>query len=210
MMEKKFKTFIDVLARTKVPDNVYNQFSYANKENAIRRENLLIYLKQMYRLNPKLILVAEAPGYRGNRITGVPFTSEHLLMNNISGLDLFGKDKGYRLPVEKDKLLKEATATIIWKTLLEYDIFALGWNAFPFHPHKKDNPQSNRTPNRHELLLGENFLLKMIKMFNVETIVAVGNKSKESLDKLGIDSTKVRHPAQGGKNEFVKGLSAFK
>ena len=209
-MEKKFKTFIDVLARTKVPDNVYNQFSYANKENAIRRKNLLIYLKQMYRLNPKLILVAEAPGYRGNRITGVPFTSEHLLMNNIVGLDLFGKDKGYRLPVEKDRLLKEATATIIWKALLEYDIFALGWNAFPFHPHKKDNPQSNRTPNRHELLLGENFLLKMIKMFNVETIVAVGNKSKESLDKLGIDSTKVRHPAQGGKNEFVKGLSAFK
>ena len=206
-MEEEFKAFIYDLARTKVPENVYNQFSYATKENAIRRENLLIYLKQMYKLNPKIILIAEAPGYRGSRITGVPFTSEHLLMNNIGELDFFGREKGYRLPVEKDKLLKEATATIIWKTLLEYDIFALGWNAFPFHPHKKDNPQTNRTPSKQELLLGEGFLIRMIEMFNIERIVAVGNKSKESLDKLGIDSTKVRHPAQGGKNEFVKGLS---
>lgn len=206
-MEDRFNVFIDDLANTKVPENAYNQFSYLNKENSVRRKNLLIYLNQMYKLHPKIILIAEAPGYRGSRITGVPFTSEDLLMNNINGLNLFGREKGYRLPIEKEKLTKEATATIIWNTLVEYDIFAIGWNAFPFHPHKENDFKTNRTPTKQELLIGEQFLLRMIEMFNIEKIVAVGNKSKDSLDKLGIDSTKVRHPAQGGKNEFVRGIS---
>jgi len=205
-MEDKFKKFIEKLANTEVTQNVYNQYSYKYKENKIRRDNFLIYLKQMNILKPKIMLVAEAPGYRGSRITGVPFTSEYILMNNMEGLNLYGKDKGYRLVEEKDKLLKEATATIIWETLLKYNIRALSWNAFPFHPHKEGNMKSNRTPLKKELLIGEKFILQMIQMFNIEKVVAVGNKSEESLNKLNISNHKVRHPAQGGKNKFVKGI----
>lgn len=106
----------------------------------------MIYLNQMYKLKPKIILVGEVPGYRGCRLTGVPFTSEHLLMNNMEGLELFGETNGYRLDLEKNKLVKGATATMIWSTLIKYDIMALSWNAFPFHPHKKGNGESNRTP----------------------------------------------------------------
>lgn len=207
---KKLIDFVEELARTEVTPNVYNQYSYEFEESIIRRENLLIYLKQMYKIKPKIILVGEAPGYRGCRLTGVPFTSEHLLMNNMEGLDLFGKDKGYKLIEEKDKLLKEATATIIWNTLIEHDIMALAWNAFPFHPHKKDNGLSNRMPLKGELLIGERPLRKMIEIFNIETIVAVGNKADESLRRLGIECHKVRHPAQGGKNEFVQGINLIK
>ncbi|MPN64510.1 hypothetical protein SDC9_212285 [bioreactor metagenome] len=43
-------------------------------------------------------------------------------------------------------------------------------------------------------------------MFNIEKVVAMGNKAEESLKKLGISCEKVRHPAQGGKNEFVEGI----
>ncbi|AFS79784.1 uracil-DNA glycosylase-like protein [Gottschalkia acidurici 9a] len=204
------KTFVEELANMEVTPNVYNQYSYKCQENSVRRNNLLIYLKQMYKLKPKIILVGEAPGYRGCRLTGVPFTSEHLLMNNIEGLELFGKDKGYRLAVEKDKLLKEATATMIWRTLLEYNMMTLSWNAFPFHPHKKDNEESNRTPLKKELLIGEKPLLQMIEMFNIQKLVAVGNKAHENLSKLGITCEKVRHPAQGGKNEFVEGIRSIK
>lgn len=205
-MINTFKEFIDGLANTKVTPNVYNQYSYKDKENTIRRDNLLIYLEQMNILKPKIILIARAPGYRGSRLTGVPFTSEYLLMNNMKGLDLFGRDKGYRLVKEKDKLLKEATATIIWETLLKYNIVALSWNAFPFHPYKKGNTKSNRTPFKKELLIGEKPLLQMIEMFNIKKIVAVGNKAEESLNKLNIPNYKVRHPAQGGKRKFVKGI----
>lgn len=207
---KQFKDFIEQLATIEVTPNVYNQYSYACEENSIRRNNLLIYLKQMYALKPKVILVGEAPGYRGCRLTGVPFTSEHLLMNNMNGLELFGRNNGYRLAVEKEKVLKEATATIIWNTLIENNIMALAWNAFPFHPHKKDHGESNRTPLKKELLLGEKPLLQMIEMFGIEQVVAVGNKAEESLKGLGIHCSKVRHPAQGGKNDFVQGIKGIK
>lgn len=209
-MIKKFKDFIEELATTKVTPNVYNQYAYESEENSIRRDNLLIYLKQMFKLRPKVMLVGEAPGYRGCRLTGVPFTSEDLLMNNMKGLELFGREKGYRLALEKEKLLKEATATMIWNTLIEHDIMALSWNAFPFHPHKKDNNQSNRTPLKKELFLGQQPLVQMIEMFHIQTVVAVGNKAEESLTKLGVTSMKVRHPAQGGKNEFVQGIKSLK
>lgn len=205
-MKSKFKEFIEDLASTKVPKNVYNQYSYENTENSIRRNNLLIYLKQMEKTKPKLMLVAEAPGYRGSRLTGVPFTSEHLLMNNIDGLDLFGREKGYELVKEKDKLLKQATTTIIWYELVKHDITPLTWNAFPFHPFKENNEASNRTPLKKELLIGEKFITELIEMFEIETVVAVGRKSEESLLKLDINCVRVRHPAQGGKSEFIKGM----
>jgi uracil-DNA glycosylase len=164
----------------------------------------------MYKIKPKIILVGEAPGYRGSRITGVPYTSEHLLMNNMEGVELFGEDKGYRLPSDKDKLLKEPTATIIWNTLLKYNLTMLGWNAFPFHPYKEGNEESNRTPLKKELLIGEKLLHKIIEMFNIEKVIAMGNKAEESLNKLGISCDKVRHPAQGGKNEFDDGIRKIK
>lgn len=209
-MNRKLKTFIEELATTESIPNVHNHYSYEKQENSIRRDNLLIYLKQMYEIKPRIILVGEAPGYKGSCITGVPYTSEHLLMNNVKGLELFGKEKGYRLPLEKDKLLKEPTATIVWKTLLKYDLMMLGWNAFPFHPYKKGNEESNRAPLKKELLIGEKPLLKMIEMFNIEKIIAMGNKAEESLNKLGISCEKVRHPAQGGKNEFDDGIRKIK
>lgn len=209
-MIKKLKDFVEELACTEVTPNVYNQYSYECNENEVRRKNLLIYLERMYKLKPEVILVGEAPGYRGCRLTGVPFTSEHLLMNNMEGLSLFGREVGYRFAVEKDKLLKEATATIIWETLLKQEIMALAWNAFPFHPHKKGEPESNRAPLKTELLIGEKPLLKMIEMFGIKRVVAVGNKAGESLEKLGIEAHKVRHPAQGGKNDFVAGIKSLK
>lgn len=207
-MIKKIGEFVEQLAETEVTSNVCNQYSYALAENEIRRGNLIIYLNNMYKLKPEFILVGEAPGYRGCRLTGVPFTSEHLLMNNMEGLQLFGKEQGYRLAAEKHKLLKEATATIIWETLLKHRVVPLAWNAFPFHPHKKDNPMSNRTPLKSELTIGEGLLLQIIELFNIKKVVAVGAKAEESLKKLDIGCYKVRHPAQGGKGEFVDGIKS--
>lgn len=196
---KGLSQFVEELAAMEVTQNVFNQYSYQLEENSIRRENLLIYLNQMYQLRPKVLLVGEAPGYRGCRLTGVPFTSEHLLMHNMDGLNLFGRENGYKLVSENTKLLKEATATIIWSTLIEHNLIALGWNAFPFHPHKKDNPASNRAPFKKELELGQKPLLQIIELFGIKKIIAVGNKAEENLNSLGISCDKVRHPAQGGK-----------
>lgn len=209
-MEKKLKDFVEELAAAEVTPDVCNQYSYKAGDNKARRDNLLTYLKQMHKLKPEIILVGEAPGYRGCRLTGVPFTSEHLLMNNIEGLNIFGEEMGYRLACKKEKLLKEATATIIWETLLKYDIRALAWNAFPFHPYKEGDEESNRAPLKKELIIGERPLGRIIEMFNIKKIVAVGRKAEESLGKLNISCRRVRHPAQGGKNEFVEAMGKVK
>lgn len=209
-MENILKEFIENIANIQVTPNVYNQYDYSSKANEIRRNNLLIYFKKIYKLNPKVLFVGEAPGYRGCRLTGIPFTSEHLLMNNMNGMNFFGKKAGYKLACEKDKLMKEATATIIWETLIKYHILPLSWNSFPFHPYKSGVSESNRTPLKKELLIGEKPLLEIIKIFNIHHIIAIGRKAEGSLKKLNIPAHYVRHPAQAGKNEFVEGIKKIK
>ncbi|WP_192929848.1 hypothetical protein [Alkaliphilus serpentinus] len=51
-MIKKLKNFIEELAMMEVTPNVYNQYSYATKDNEVRRNNLLIYLKGMTLYTP--------------------------------------------------------------------------------------------------------------------------------------------------------------
>jgi uracil-DNA glycosylase len=56
-------------------------------------------------------------------------------------------------------------------------------------------------------VIGERPLLEMIEMFGIRKVVAVGGKAEQTLIKLGICCQRVRHPAQGGKNEFVEGIA---
>ena len=44
-------------------------------------------------------------------------------------------------------------------------------------------------------------------MFAFERLVAIGNHASLSLQRMGIDHAKVRHPSQGGKNLFVAGMA---
>lgn len=209
--ETTLDAFIDGLARTEVSGRTFNQFAYRNDPagaaNAIRRENLRLYLKQMAEIQPRVLMVGEAPGYRGMRLTGIPFMSEYMLLNGLPALGLFGPERGYRKTDETERAGKEQSATIVWGTIAEFRPVPLLWGAFPFHPHKPDDAWSNRAPTTGELLIGQPFLREMIVLFALEKIIAVGNKAEESLGRMGIDiARKVRHPAQGGKNDFVAGV----
>lgn len=206
-MSNKFNDFIEYIAQIEVPPNVINQYNYTSSLNQIRRDNLLIYLNQMDKAQPRIMLIGEAPGYRGSRITGVPLTSEYILMKDTK---LFGKKVGYKLPELKDKLIKEATATIIRETLSSLNIVFLAWNSFPFHPHKPGDLTTNRTPLKREIEMGKKPLLELIKLFDIQHVIAVGRKAEGSLKSLNIPAHYVRHPAQGGKNEFVKGMKRIK
>lgn len=205
------KAFIEGLAERKPGRRVFNQYSYENVANAVRRENLLLYLRQMTESNPEMLLVGEAPGYRGCRLTGVPFTSEYILLNGVDRLGLFGESRGYRKSGEfacpaRERVWKEPTATIVWEALTETRAAPLLWNAFPFHPFRDGNKQSNRSPNRSELELGKLFLKELVEMFDIETVIALGNKAEVAVRHIGMASWKVRHPAHGGKKAFCEGL----
>lgn len=203
--------FIDRLARVEVSARTFNQFAYRNDDvgaaNAIRRENLRLYLTQMADMQPRVLMVGEAPGYRGMRLTGIPFMSEYMLLNGLPALGLFGSERGYRKTDETSRAGKEQSGTIVWGTIAGFRPVPLLWGAFPFHPHKPDNLWSNRAPTTSELLVGQPFLREIMRLFAVEKIIAVGNKAEDSLGRMGVSiAGKVRHPAQGGKNDFVAGV----
>ncbi|HSW63110.1 MAG TPA: uracil-DNA glycosylase [Dissulfurispiraceae bacterium] len=118
---------------------------------------------------------------------------------------LFGLNNGYKIR-DTNKPQSEASATIVWEYLHKRNTYPLIWNAFPFHPHMENDTESNRKPNIYELKIGKNILEELINSFKIKKIIAVGNTAHETLLKIGINSSKVRHPANGGKNEFIKGM----
>jgi uracil-DNA glycosylase len=146
----------------------------------LRRERLRAYLAA--RSGARLLLVGEAPGYRGARVSGIPFTSERQLTG--------------RGPAE-------ATATIVHRVLgelgLEHDVVL--WNAVPAHPHLLGRPDTNRPPTRLEIEAGRPFVEALAQG---RTVVAVGGVAGQA---LGLPW--IRHPSHGGAASFRAGLQAL-
>ncbi|NHZ72495.1 MAG: hypothetical protein GWP17_05375 [Aquificales bacterium] len=205
--------FIDNLAQTAVSHGdishpVANQYALKSNnhcQNQIRRNNLHAYLQKMALIQPRFMLVGEAPGYRGARLTGIPFVSPDMLKQLPSHLSM----APLPLPDEWRHIQKEASATMMWETLAQVTAVPLIWNAFPFHPHKPANPQSNRKPTSKELALGRPFLQELCQLFTIHTLIAVGNTADHALTRGNVPHKKVRHPSHGGKQQFQQGLFAL-
>ena len=151
---------------------------YRDGEGAgVRRVRLVEYLASRERA--RLLLVGEAAGYRGARVSGLPFTSER----QVSGAPP-----------------SEATATIVQRVLAELGLAddVLLWNVVPTHPHLPDRPDSNRPPTRAEAAAGARFLAELARGRHV---VAVGRVAQRL---LGVRY--VRHPSHGGAAAFRDGL----
>jgi hypothetical protein len=205
-MENAIGRFITELATTPVPADIYNQYAAGAPGSEVRRANLRLYLVQMARRRPQKLLVGEAAGHRGCRLTGIPFTSEHILLSGSSGHRLFGAERGYSCSDERQRPSKEQSATIVWDVLSQLSHPPLLWNALPFHPHRPGQPWSNRTPRTSELALGETFLKALLNLYPCQEIIAVGNKAAGCLERWGIAARKVRHPSHGGKAKFSEGI----
>jgi uracil-DNA glycosylase len=148
----------------------YNQYA----ASPLRRERLSAYLEA--HSDARVVLVGEAAGYRGARVSGIPFTSERQLTG-------FGP--------------AEATATIVHRVLsalgVEDDV--LLWNVVPTHPGTET---SNRRPTRAEVEASAPFLEELT---HGRTAIAVGRLAAEALE-----APYVRHPSRGGAAAFEEGL----
>jgi uracil-DNA glycosylase len=143
----------------------------------IRRSRLLNYL--CARENAPLLLVGEAPGYRGARVSGIPFTSERQLTGSGPA---------------------EATATIMHRVLAELGIEedVVLWNIVPTHPGTE---QSNRRPTRIEIEAGRRYVRELARG---RQTISVGRLAHDA-----VGDPYVRHPSRGGASAFRAGLRHF-
>lgn len=157
---------------------------------------------------PRFIIAGEAPGHLGCRHSGIAFTSERLLLEGqIPRISApASRLTSRRLP------FSEPSATIVWRVLRELGVHeeVVLWNALQMHPHKPGSHRTNRTPTQKELMQGEPALRMLVEAFPDAKVVAVGRKAEGLLAEMGVKvEGQVRHPANGGANEFAAGLRAL-
>lgn len=158
--------------------------------------------------DPEVILVGEAPGWRGAAVSGVAFTCEgQILSGAIPRLA-----PGYvRLSGYGSGPLKENTADAVWEILYEVGLAekAVLWNSIQMHPYPPGEPLSNRTPSTSEVMEGKPAMLALRAAFPKAKLVAVGKKSQGLMGRMGIAfDLAVRHPSFGGKPEFQASMRA--
>jgi hypothetical protein len=164
--------FVEKLAAVRI-GSTFNQYAEGPRAPLLR-QRLVEYL-QLRRSAP-VLLVGEAPGYRGARVSGVPFTSERQLTGSGPA---------------------EATATIVHRALGELGLEeqVLLWNVVPTHPGTES---ANRPPRRAEIVAGLEFAERL---GGGRHVTAVGRIAARA---LGIQG--VRHPSHGGAREFRAAL----
>ena len=163
-------SFVERLAAARIGET-FNQYA----GSSLRRRRLAAYLAA--RSERTLLLVAEAPGYRGTRVSGIPLTSERQLTGTGPA---------------------EATATIVHAVLAELGIESdvLLWNVVPTHP---GTACSNRAPTRQEIEASAPFLAELSQG---RRVIGVGRVAHARLG-----GPYIRHPAHGGAAAFRAGLS---
>jgi len=157
-------SFIGALKKVPGTEDFDNLYRGNSRFARLRRKNLGLYLDRMRELSPQIMLVGEAPGYKGCKLTGVPFTCESLLFQNREH-SLLGKGHGYQRISGQGSLERETSAIVVWEELNKYPIIPLIWNIFPFHPHVQGEKRSNRTPRVAEIRLGQKFIKQLMKCF---------------------------------------------
>lgn len=164
----------------------------------IRRRNLRSYLASFGR-RPRALVVGEAPGPWGCRFSGLPFTGERMLEEGAFPF------KGRKSSTHEPPY-QENSGVIFWKAMLPHLGEFLLVNSVPFHPHKRGQPLSIRTPTRAEIERCAPILEGIIGRLKPRSIVAVGRKAEHALGILGFEAAYVRHPSQGGAREFGRGM----
>lgn len=166
----------------------------------IRTANLSNVLNAAIETGVDSIWIGRDLGHRGGRRTGLALTDEAHLKDASEkwGVPLNQATKG--------DLFAERTAVNIWTFMnaLEQNIFM--WNVFPFHPHEKGKPLTNRSHTAKERDYGIFVLEALEALLQPKRLVAIGNDAYQVSERIFANKEvhKIRHPSYGGEKIFAK------
>jgi len=157
-------------------------------------------------IKARYLLIGEASGYQGCKVSGIPFTSERLI---LEGQIPRVRTTDARL-TSRPRPWSEPSATTVWGTLHRLGIAeeSILWNAFPWHPHRPQLLQSNRTPTMTERWNGLPVLQLLLRLHPKARIFAIGRNAEWSLQQIGHPGVHLRHPSMGGASQFSMQLDA--
>lgn len=227
MSERRIDAFLQLVRQAPEREDVFNPWWQVDAEHEIdssgpeiRRRHLRHYLSERFG-RARFVLLAEALGYQGGHFSGVPMTSERILLGHLAGKGVrpehvFSGCQPRRTskPALRPQGFTEPTATIVWQTVLAVGLDprkVILWNAYPWHPFQPARGKlSNRTPSTSEFLEVAETSRRLLAIFDAPYIIAVGSKAAAQLDHMGIDvAARLRHPAQGGATAFRDGMREF-
>jgi hypothetical protein len=218
-MDKDFSRLLNTLIRSPDFPNSFNPWAHIDWQNDIgpaaphiRKKQLTHYL-QVRLKKAKFCLVGEAPSYQGGHFTGIPMTSERILLGFLRGRGIYPEfvlpdvePQRTRKPDIMDRGFNEPTATIVWEAIAKSNFKAVEfvfWNAFPWHPFDGSRGiLSNRKPTAGEIAYGTRVLRSFLEIFPETTVIAVGKVAAQVLNSFRTAFHTVRHPAQSGAREF--------
>ncbi len=210
--------FLEQISKRRSSDSVFNPYAESTAETGkvsssngdhlrqartSQMANLSLYLHDLARQpGTDLMLIGEAPGYHGCAQSGIPFTGMRQITDQPTA-QLRRIAPG--LCMSSASSPSERSADAIWSVIQERQCNVLIWNAFPFHPHELNRPDSNRKPRAAELIEGREYLDSLISLFQPACVVSVGRVAERALSSVLPESAyeTVRHPSFGGKTEFT-------
>jgi hypothetical protein len=201
------RTFLDLLRDHAGPD-VFNPWRDRDAATDVVRDAPMQRadrLGEHLSCDARFVLIGEAAGYQGCKVSGIPFTSERLILEGA-----IPRVAALQRLSSRSRPWSEPSATTVWKTLHALGIadHTVLWNAFAWHPHKPAVLHSNRTPTRAERLAGLDVLHAFVGLVPGARVFAVGRNAENSLAELGVEARPLRHPSMGGAAEFARQLRA--
>ncbi len=192
-------------------DDAFNPYSdkcpVHDLDNAPAQRSALLedILRSAALLEVDSLWVGRDLGFRGGRRTGMALTDDVHFHDHLSRWGLARSKPTIGQPVA------ERTAKFIWAMLEQIPAPIFLWNVFPLHPHRSDDPFTNRAHNAKERKAGTEILEELIRLLRPKRLVAVGNDAEKVLGKIagGRVISKVRHPSYGGQAEFASQIQAL-
>lgn len=107
--------------------------------------------------------------------------------------------------VPSDRIVSDKSGTF-YNGLFKIEI---GGGSFTiYYPRVKNTNRNVESDLPVGIEIGSEYLTELLKIYQIDKIIALGRKPESKIKDFGYDYVYVRHPANGGKNKFVSGIKA--